>query len=140
MVALSSDPASIEELSSSQTVVGAGTSSQQEAVTSSQEEAGSSQEVEAMETHKEKRVDVVKLSEELVGEAQPLLPTLNAASEIQAAVVGSSAESSSFSATESVTKSFSSTPGYLANRWNTINSSFSTPTSPQAPTFSTPPM
>ncbi|TVY12779.1 Homeobox protein YOX1 [Lachnellula arida] len=140
MAALSSDPAPIEEFPSSQTMVGAGTSSQQEAVFSSQEDIGSSQEVEAMETHKEKRVDLVNVSKEVVEETQPLLPTLDASSEVDVTIIDSSAEPSSCSASESVTKSFSSTPGYLANRWNNINSSFSTPTPSQAPIFSTPPM
>ncbi|TVY47268.1 hypothetical protein LOCC1_G002097 [Lachnellula occidentalis] len=140
MAALSSDPAPIEEFPSSQTMIGAGTSSRQEAAFSSQEDIGSSQEVEAMETPKEKHVDLVKVLEEVVGETQPLLPTLDATSEVDVTVVDYSAECSSCPASESVTKSFSSTPGYLANRWNNINSSFSTPTSSQAPIFSTPPI
>ncbi|KAH8657463.1 hypothetical protein BGZ60DRAFT_434430 [Tricladium varicosporioides] len=47
-------------------------------------------------------------------------------------------EANSFA--DSVYKSFSSTPGYLANRWNNPNSSFSTPTTSQVATFSTPPI
>jgi hypothetical protein len=39
-----------------------------------------------------------------------------------------------------VIKSFSSTPGYLANRWSSINSSISTPASSQKPAFCTPPL
>jgi hypothetical protein len=49
-------------------------------------------------------------------------------------------ESSSLPTTESVIKSFSSTPGYLANRWSSINSSISTPASSQKPAFCTPPL
>jgi hypothetical protein len=49
---------------------------------------------------------------------------------------GQSPESSNTAATtlpasESVIKSFSSTPGYLANRWNPANGSSSTPASTQ---------
>lgn len=138
---MSSDPAPIGEICSSQNKAEARTGSQQEPENSSQEEAGSSQEVEAVEVSMEKRVDVVKnTSEGKEIEGLQLLPPSSAASELHNAAVNSSIESSSFSATESVTKSFTSTPGYLANRWNTGNSSFSTPTSSEAPMFSTPPM
>lgn len=37
----------------------------------------------------------------------------------------------SFPSSEMLSKSFSSTPGYLANRWNSTNSSFSTPATTQ---------
>lgn len=143
MAALSSDPAPIEEVSSSQIVVDAETSLEQEA--SSHEEVGCSQEVETIEVHKQKRVEIVRkhLEEILVAAKQPSLPTPNSTSEVDG-VVSASAEASSFSVTDSVTKSFSSTPGYLANRWNSMSnsfsSSFSTPTSSQVPTFSTPRM
>ncbi|PQE12765.1 homeobox domain-containing protein [Rutstroemia sp. NJR-2017a BBW] len=43
----------------------------------------------------------------------------------------------SFSITESVSQSFSSTPGYLANRWNAVNS-FSTPAPAPATILATP--
>ncbi|KAL3424818.1 MBF complex negative regulatory component yox1 [Phlyctema vagabunda] len=39
---------------------------------------------------------------------------------------------------QNVSKSFSSTPGYLANRWNTSSSSFSTPASSYLPSIATP--
>jgi hypothetical protein len=45
----------------------------------------------------------------------------------------------SFSITESVSQSFSSTPGYLANRWNAVNS-FSTPGPTPATILATPSM
>jgi hypothetical protein len=142
MAALSSDPAPIGEICSSQNKAEARTGSQQEPENSSQEEVGSSQEVEVVEVDVEKRVIVVKNGSEdkEIQEELPSLPTSSAASELQNAAVNSSIESSAFSATDSVTKSFTSTPGYLANRWNTGNSSFSTPTSSEAPIFSTPPM
>jgi hypothetical protein len=41
---------------------------------------------------------------------------------------------------ESVVKSFSSTPGYLANRWNAPNTSSSTPISAQVTPQVTPSM
>lgn len=41
---------------------------------------------------------------------------------------------------ESVVKSFLSTPGYLANRWNPANNSSSTPVSAQSNPLVTPPM
>ena len=41
---------------------------------------------------------------------------------------------------ENLGSSFSSTPGYLANRWNLANSSFSTPSTSQIATVATPPM
>lgn len=41
---------------------------------------------------------------------------------------------------DSVVKSFSSTPGYLANRWNNFNSPLLTPPSSHIPTSKTPPM
>ena len=44
------------------------------------------------------------------------------------------------SLSDTVSKSFSSTPGYLSNRWNTVNSSFSTPSSSQVPAVTTPPV
>lgn len=49
-------------------------------------------------------------------------------------------DSSSFPIPDTTTKSFSSTPGYLANRWNAYNSSFSSPSSSQTPAFTTPAM
>jgi hypothetical protein len=44
------------------------------------------------------------------------------------------------SLSDNVSKSFSSTPGYLSNRWNTMHSSFSTPSASQAPAVTTPPV
>jgi hypothetical protein len=44
------------------------------------------------------------------------------------------------SSSDNVSKSFSSTPGYLANRWNTMHSSFSSPSASQAPAATTPPV
>ena len=49
-------------------------------------------------------------------------------------------EGSSFSGQDHFVKSFNSTPGYLANRWNNMNSSFSTPAASQKPVFTTPNM
>jgi len=49
-------------------------------------------------------------------------------------------DSTSSSMPENLGLSFSSTPGYLANRWNLANSSFSTPSSSQIAPVATPPM
>jgi len=64
------------------------------------------------------------------------IPTLKS----QSSSDSKNTQTSSFSITESVLKSFSSTPGYLSNRWNAVNSSFSTPPSSQIALFGTPAM
>jgi hypothetical protein len=139
MAALSSDPASIIAFGSSQSGGELEPSLQQEMI-SSQEETGSCQdEVEILlpEPAKE-RVEVANGEgvEAVADDRSAFLPPMKhqASSDI------SVTESSSMPTTESVIKSFSSTPGYLANRWNSINNSFSSPVSSQQPTFCTPPM
>ncbi|TVY83353.1 Homeobox protein YOX1 [Lachnellula suecica] len=140
MAALSSDPAPIEDPCGSQSIADARTSSQQRPRSSSQEDVESLQDIAVTEAQREKLISEAKKGlEDDVVEEQPL-PTLNTTSEVETVLVSSSAESSSFSATEILTKSFSSTPGYLANRWNASYSSQSTPTSSQAYMFSTPPI
>lgn len=47
-------------------------------------------------------------------------------------------EGSSFTGQDHFVKSFNSTPGYLSNRWNNMNSSFSSPAATQKPSFTTP--
>jgi hypothetical protein len=138
MAALSSDPASIMIFGSSQSGGEPEPSSQQQIV-NSQEETGSCQdEVEILNLEPaEERVEVAKSEEvEPVADRAAFLPPLKR----QASSGISVTESSSMPTTESVIKSFSSTPGYLANRWNSVNSSFSSPASSQQPTFCTPPM
>jgi hypothetical protein len=139
MAALSSDPASIMIFGSSQSGGEPEPSSQQEIV-NSQERTGSYQdEVEIMNPEPaEARVEVAKSEEvEPVADRPVFLPP---PLKRQASSGISVTESSSMPTTESVIKSFSSTPGYLANRWNSVNSSFSSPASSQQPTFCTPPM
>jgi hypothetical protein len=139
MAALSSDPASTMGFGSSQSGGEPESSSQQE-IASSQEETGSYQD-EAEILHPEpveERVEVAKSEEvEPIADKPAFLPPLL---RCQASPGISITESSSIPATESVIKSFSSTPGYLANRWNSVNSSFSSPASSQLPTFCTPPV
>jgi hypothetical protein len=140
MAALSSDPASIMAFSSSQTGEELEPSSQQEMI-SSQEETGSCQdEAEILLSEPaEQRVKVAKRDEsDAVAEGRPaFLPPLLKHQPSSAISIN---ENSSLTTTESVFKSFSSTPGYLANRWNSVNSSFSTPASSHQPTFCTPPL
>lgn len=90
--------------------------------------------------HVETRVEAAKDEPERVTENTPssLPPSILALSpEPSSGIAG--IEGSSFPV-KSVFKSFSSTPGYLANRWNTIHSTFSTPTSSQPAQFTTPNM
>jgi hypothetical protein len=135
---LSSDPASIMAFGRSQSGGEPESSSQQEIA--SKEETGSCQD-EAELLHPEpaeERVEVAKSEEvEPVADKPAFLPPLL---KRQASSRISITESSSIPTTENVIKSFSSTPGYLANRWNSVNSSFSSPASSQLPTFCTPPV
>ncbi|KAE9381474.1 hypothetical protein N431DRAFT_7078 [Stipitochalara longipes BDJ] len=138
MAALSSDPASSGVFSSSQSGGELESCSQQEII-SSQGESGSHQdEVEILLPESTvERVDVAKNEEvKVFTDDRPVfLPPLLRR---QASSAASINENSSLPTTESVIKSFSSTPGYLANRWNSVNSSFSSPASFQQPTFCTP--
>ncbi|KAE8444583.1 hypothetical protein EG329_014414 [Mollisiaceae sp. DMI_Dod_QoI] len=135
MAALSSDPAPMLAFGSSQTVEEIGPSSQQER-SSSQESCQ-----EPVEILEPRRIeDPIKMVEQTVQpSAEPTGP-LPARLNREASSGISLPESSSFSANENVFKSFSSTPGYLANRWNSISSSFSTPASSQTAPMVTPPI
>jgi hypothetical protein len=73
-------------------------------------------------------------------ESRNSLPQSTSKTSTQYSPATSSTEISSFSAGESVIKSFSSTPGYLANRWNPANNSSATPLSSQSGPVVTPPM
>jgi hypothetical protein len=145
MATLSSDPASVTVLSDSKNVDIPGLSSQQaisQKIASSQEETDSCQdEVEFLEPRPAEECILSEKSEP-VGvitddNAVPLLPMLKR----QSSSGISNLENGTCSATQSVSRSFSSTPGYLANRWNPISSSFSfsTPSSSQLTSFATPP-
>lgn len=134
MAALSSDPASMLLFSSSQATTDAGPSSQQE--------RRSSQDSGKEEVDAPKPSVIEELSKVIEQPVQPsfepiisLPPTLK-----QSSSAMSLPEISSFSVSESVLKSFSSTPGYLANRWNSVSGSFSTPASSLPQPMLTPPM
>jgi hypothetical protein len=116
---------------------------------SAEEESGNSQDTEVMDSQEllevEERLRIekpIEVAKELPNElAKPIpsslptpLPTLRRES---SGTFGYSMNPDSF---PSAFKSFSSTPGYLANRWNATNSSFSTPASSQAKSFTTPAM
>jgi hypothetical protein len=144
MATLSSDPASVTVLSDSQNVDILGLSSQQaisQKIPSSQETDICQDEVEFLEPRPAEECILSEKSEP-VGvitddNAVPLLPMLKR----QSSSGISNLENGTCSATQSVSRSFSSTPSYLANRWNPISSSFSfsTPSSSQLTSFATPP-
>lgn len=90
--------------------------------------------VEILEVEKSSQLIVEAIVEESTASLPP--PVLVRQTSLGNSVPGSS----SFSAAEITSKSFTSTPGYLANRWNSVNSSFSTPSFTQASTFATPPL
>lgn len=141
MAALSSDPASNMAFSSSQSGGGDFESSLHQEMIGSQEETGIGQD-EAEVLLLEPAAELFKVSKKEEVEAVTLdrptfLPPLL---KRQVSSTISVNESSSLPTTESVIKSFSSTPGYLANRWSSINNSISTPASSQQPAFCTPPL
>jgi hypothetical protein len=67
------------------------------------------------------------------------LPQSTSKASTRSSPATSSTEIGSFSAAESVIKSFSSTPGYLANRWNPANNSSAAPLSSQSGPVVAPP-
>lgn len=136
MAALSSDMAFS---SSSQNGEELEPSSQQEMISSPEETRSCEVEAEIpLPNPAEERVNVAK--EEAVFGVESKSAFLPPLLKRQSSSATSVNESSSLSTTGNVFKSFSSTPGYLANRWNSVNSSFSTPASPSQPTFRTPPL
>ncbi|KAK0119228.1 hypothetical protein ONS95_008084 [Cadophora gregata] len=141
MAALSSDPASMAGYSSSPSMEETEPSSQAD-VNTSQEESESRQDVvqeAALPKPAERSVEIEKkVDAEVAAVVEEVVATLPPPLFRQTSSGASITESSSFPAPEATTKSFSSTPGYLANRWNAYNSSFSTPASSQAAVFTTP--
>ena len=136
MAALSSDMAFS---SSSQNGEELEPSSQQEMISSPEETRSCEVEAEIpLPNPAEERVNVAK--EEAVFGVESKSAFLPPLLKRQSSSATSINESSSLSTTGNVFKSFSSTPGYLANRWNSVNSSFSTPASSSQPTFRTPPL
>lgn len=137
MAALSSDPASFGSLGSSQNgeetsriSAGDGGSSQEEEPESSQtEEHAATELVELANTVKEGADSTIEGSVH----SEPVTLRRNSSCTSGHGLISSSGP-------ESAVKSFTSTPGYLSNRWNSISSSFSTPASTQETKFATPDM
>ncbi|CZT49896.1 related to LIM homeobox protein [Rhynchosporium secalis] len=141
MATLSSDPASMGGYSSSPNMEDMEANSQAEVIAIQHESDRTQAEVPEMlqsmpgqipvEAEKKTEVEIEPFMEETVSTLPP--PLLRR---------GSSAislpESSSMPRPDTAIKSFSSTSGYLSNRWNPYNSSFSSPSSSHAPAFTTP--
>jgi hypothetical protein len=118
-------------------------SSQQEGIASSQEsditkleELQKPSESQPIESHVKVEKDGL---EEAIENRRYSLSASTPALNQQRSPEVSGTEATPFSV-ESVIKSFSSTPGYLANRWNATNGSFSTPMSSQTASYVTPSM
>jgi hypothetical protein len=142
MAALSSDPASLLPLGSSQTVEETGPGSQEERPSS---QDSCQEEVDAVEPIAAEEPVAAEVGEPAKAAQEPVQPALEPVTSLPPTLKRQSSgdsppESSSYSVTQNVFTSFSSTPGYLANRWNSINSSFSTPASSQPVPLFTPPM
>ena len=140
LCALSSDPASGSNFNSSHSMDGSLGSSQEDAMFNSQErEVVNSEDLpeppHTEQVHEHVQIKSVELVEESTATSLP--QSLPALSQELSRVTGT--ESSSFSAQNAV-KSFSSTPGYLVNRWNATSVSCSTPVSAQTTQFVTPTM
>lgn len=112
--------------------------------TLSQDHSGtSSQEIDQVSEHRNPEASAIEMKEEPHGtilegavSSPPTIPELG----IQASADTPSSGSSLIPGPENVFKSFSSTPGYLSNRWNTVSSAFSTPSSFRPSLFTTPTM
>lgn len=141
MAALSSDPASMAGYSSSPSMEETEPSSQAEVNIIQEEPSNAQDEVQEVVLPKPAELPVgieEKVEAEVAAVVEEVVATLPPPLLRRGSSGVSINESSSFPIPETTTKSFSSTPGYLANRWNTYNSSFSTPASSQAPVFTTP--
>lgn len=134
MAALSSDPASMMMFSSSQSTADARLSSQLERRSSqvSAKEDVNASGLTAFEEPNKVIEQPVRPSSQPIMSLPPILKQSSSGISLP--------ETSSYSASEGVLKSFSSTPGYLANRWNAVSSSFSTPASSLPQPMFTPPM
>ncbi|KAH6709194.1 hypothetical protein BKA61DRAFT_659158 [Leptodontidium sp. MPI-SDFR-AT-0119] len=141
MAALSSDPASMAGYSSSPSMEETEPSSQVEPIASQAEPERCHGEVPEVSLPEpvETPVEVEKeIEPEVEAAAEEVAATLPPPLRRRASSGTSVHDSSSFPIPDTTTKSFSSTPGYLANRWNAYNSSFSSPSSSQTPAFTTP--
>lgn len=133
MAALSSDPAQMMGLSSSQSTQEPNQGSQVE-MFEEEEESHTTQ----VNTPEQIACKAIEIANNEVSEVptEPTLPQLNSLKRRSSAI--SLDEGSSFTGQDHFVKSFNSTPGYLSNRWNNVNSSFSSPAATQKPTFTTP--
>jgi hypothetical protein len=142
MTALSSDPVSMLPFDGSQHSPERLFGSQQELVSSQDHDETSSCQDEREALRSEPTVERPDSSQSEILSSLPVENngiTLPPILRHQESSPISKANVISSSVNESVVKSFSSTPGYLANRWNSINSSFSTPPRSQFPASITPP-
>jgi hypothetical protein len=139
MSALSSDPIPMPPYSSSQSAIDFVPNSQPEHANSQDQDDRSSCHEGVDVSHSAER-PVSSQSEDLVPLASDNVSQVPPTPRPQGSSASSAPDAVSSSLDESVIKSFSSTPGYLANRWNTTGSSFSTPPSSHFLTSITPPM
>jgi hypothetical protein len=103
----------------------------------SPQEAGEAAEPRNLEKH------VSPLEEEspnVTAETEASIPSTIPTFMTQSSAEISNIHSSSFIVLETVSKSFSSTPGYISNRWNAVNGGFSPPSSSDPHPFATPSM
>ncbi|CAG8950338.1 hypothetical protein HYFRA_00006831 [Hymenoscyphus fraxineus] len=141
MTALSSDPISAS-CSSSQGASDRASSPRQEEPTNSQEGFTSPQEKEEFldpRNDEESARAIIEKEQPILEKEDSTIPIATPITErCEDSVVATSSTNSSFS--EYVSKSFSSTPGYLSNRWNSVHvgNSFSAPSSAQATKITTP--
>lgn len=136
MAALSSDPDSAFHFSSSQNPA--------DVAPDSQSDPAQTQENDETEVDREEseKVQPEPILEHPISSQREKLSQLaeNAMSFMPSSLSRQGSGVSTTDVDDSVVKSFTSTPGYLANRWNNYNSSSSTPPSSHIPTTSTPPM
>jgi hypothetical protein len=144
MAALSSDAASEGVFSSSQELEKPANLSQEEEKISRGDTETIISDIKERTTTPEQQPleERVRILEEIprdpIDSSNPSLPISLARS--QSLIGTSSTQASSFSMADGVFKSFSSTSGYLSNRWNPPNSSFSAPSSAGMAPLITPPM
>lgn len=137
MTPLSSDPISA---SSGSSQADRASSPRQEEPINSQEELASSQEKEEYldpRNEDESARDMIEKEQPILEKEESPIPLTNLLVESRddPAAVTSSANSP-FS--ENVSKSFSSTPGYLSNRWNSVHVGSSSSAPPPTPKNTTP--
>ncbi|RDL36782.1 uncharacterized protein BP5553_06134 [Venustampulla echinocandica] len=137
MAALSSDPASASCCSSQETEE-AGPSSQQEMISSQEDVEGARETEQPAPEIPQVPADTseTKVQEGIACDKQSTIQPMSSASNVESPIMSSSNGNSSISVPETVTTSFSSTPGHMTGK--PIDGSFSMP-SPQLTRTSTPP-